>query len=106
MIKKFPNILIAMLEELVSEKDAAEKKRILTDEYGMVMTAELEGRIQIMCNWSESIEERGFKKGITKERIAAIERMLKANITREQIISMGYTEVEYTEAENSMYVNS
>ena len=105
-IKKSQNVLIAMLEELVSEKDAAEKKRILTDEYGMVMTAELEGRIQIMCNWSESIEERGFKKGITQERIAAIERMLKADITREQIISMGYTEAEYTEAENLMYVNS
>lgn len=63
-----------------------------------------------MCNWSESIEERGFKKGIekgiTQERIATIERMLKADITREQIISMGYTEAEYTEAENSIIINS
>ena len=49
---KSSNVLIAMLEELLSSKSAEEKKRILTDEYGMVMTAELEGRLQIMCNLS------------------------------------------------------
>jgi len=101
-VKKSENVLIAMLEELFSEKDAAEKKRILSDEYGMKMTAELEGRIRIMCNWSESIEARG----ITKERIAAIERMIKANATKEQIVSYGYTEDEYAKAERSLYINS
>lgn len=105
-VKKSQNVLIAMLEELISKKDATEKKKILTDEYGMIMTAELERRIQIMCNWSESIEARGVKKGITKERIAAIVRMLKADATKEQIISYGYTEAEYAEAESSVYVNS
>ena len=39
-IKKSQNVLISMLEELLSEKDAVEKKRILADEYGMIMTAE------------------------------------------------------------------
>ena len=97
-VKKSQNTLIAMLEELVSEKDAAEKKRVLADEYGMVMTTELEGRIQIMCNWSESIEARSIKK----ERVNAIERMIKANATKEQIISYGYTEDEYLEAEKNL----
>lgn len=101
-IKKSQNILIAMLEELLSGKNAAEKKRILADEYGMVMTVELERRIQLMCNLSENIEERGIKK----ERIAAIERMIKADATKEQIISYGYTEAEYAEAESVMCVNS
>ncbi|MCM1134135.1 MAG: hypothetical protein NC400_01045 [Clostridium sp.] len=109
-IRKSQNVLIAMLEELVSGKDAAEKKRILADEYGMKMTAELEGRIQIMCNWSEVLGERawenGIEQGITKERIAAIGRMIKANITREQIEAMGYTEEEYEKAESSLYINS
>lgn len=63
-----------------------------------------------MCNLSEAIEDRGFQKGIsegiTKERIDAIKRMIQANITKEQITSMGYTEAEYAEAGNSMYVNS
>lgn len=101
-IKKSQNVLISMLEELFSEKDAVEKKRILADEYGMRMTAELEGRIQIMCNLSENIEERSIRR----ERLNAIGRMIKANITKEQILSMGYTETEYVEAENSMCVNS
>ncbi|MCM1190097.1 MAG: hypothetical protein NC541_12470 [bacterium] len=109
-VKKSQNKLIAMLEELVSEKGAAEKKRILADEYGMVMTAELEGRIQIMCNWSESIRERsyniGITQGITQERMNAIERMMKANATKEQIISYGYTEAEYLEAEKAFYANA
>ena len=97
-IKKSQNELISMLEELLSERNAVEKKRILADEYGMRMTAELEGRIQIMCNLSENIRER--------ERIDAIERMIKANITREQILSMGYTETEYKKAESALYVNA
>lgn len=109
-IGKSANVLIAMLEELLSRKTAAEKKRILADEYGMIMTAELEGRIQIMCNLSETIEARGMKEGIKegirKERIAAIERMMKADATREQIISYGYTEAEYAEAEKLMTMNA
>lgn len=101
-IKKSQNVLIAMLEELVSRKDASEKKRILADEYGITMTAELERRIQIMCNWSESIEERGIKR----ERLNAIERMIKANATKEQIISFGYTEAEYKKVESILYTNA
>lgn len=52
-----------------------------------------------MCNLSENIEAKGIKKGIKKERIAAIERMRKANVAREQILSYGYTEEEYAEVE-------
>lgn len=64
-----------------------------------------------MCNLSELIEEvgiekgikKGIKKGITQERIAAVERMIKANATKEQIISFGYTEEEYKKAESALY---
>lgn len=96
-IKKSQNVLISMLEELLSEKDAVEKKRILADEYGMIITAELEGRIQIMCNLSENIIER--------ERIEIIEKMIKANATKKQIISYGFTEEEYKKAESALYAN-
>ena len=110
VIRKSKNVLIAMLEELVSNKDASEKKRILADEYGMTMTAELERRIQIMCNWSESISERarieGRMEGKIEARIEAIERMIRFNITREQILSMGYTEAEYEKAESALYANA
>ena len=111
------NILISMLEKLLSKSSVEEKKRILTEEYGMIMTTELEGRMQTMCNWSEAIKEMSYKegiekgieegieKGIEKERLNAIERMMQANLTKAQIISCGYTEEEFAEVEGSLCAN-
>ena len=104
-IKESQNVLISMLEKLLSEMNVEEKKRILTEEYGMIMTTELEGRMQTMCNWSEAIWEQGIEKGIGKERINAIERMIQAGATKEQILSFGYTEKEFAEVENILYTN-
>ena len=67
-----------------------------------------------MCNWSQTIEEmateRGIKKGIEqgieKERLNAIERMLRAGATKEQIILYGYTEEELLETEKANLVNA
>ena len=67
----------------------------------MIMTTELEGRIQTMCNLSENIKEQSIKT----ERLNAIERMLKAGATKEQIISFGYTEEEFTVAESFLCTN-
>lgn len=50
-----------------------------------------------MCNCSESIREQ--------ERIDVIEKMVKANATKGQIISYGFTD-EYAEAENIMRTDS
>lgn len=109
-LKASQNILISMLEKLLSQIDADEKKRILTEEYGMIMTTELEGRIQTMCNLSENIEaraiEKGIEKGIQTERANAIGRMIKAGATKEQIVSYGYTEEEFSEAEAILYANA
>lgn len=98
---KSGNRLIAMLEEILSKKTVVEKKQILTEEYGMIMTEELEGRMQNMCNLSELVKESAVKQ----ERIAAVERMLKADATKEQIISFGYSEEEIEKAENALYAN-
>ena len=67
-----------------------------------------------MCNWSESIRERERKEARIEARIEAkiearieaLERMIKANITREQILSMGYTEAEYEKAESALYAHA
>ena len=127
------NILINMLEQLLSGMDLDEKKRILTEEYGMLMTAELEGRMRTMCNLSEDLIERaaskaikegmakgieqgieqgikqgieqGIKQGIETERTDAIERMLKAGATKQQIVSYGYTEEEFLHVERLLVVS-
>ncbi len=104
-IKDSQNILISMLEKLLSKASVDEKKRILTENYGMVMTTELEGRMNSMCNWSEAIMEKGMEKGMKKERLNAITRMIQAGATKEQIISFGYTEKEFMEAENALCIN-
>lgn len=70
------------------------------------MTTELEGRMQTMCNWSEAIWEKGIEKGIGKERMNAIERMIQAGATKEQIISFGYTEKEFAEVESILCTNA
>ena len=102
-ITESKNTLISMLENLLSQMDADEKKRVLSNKYGLIMTDEFEGRLKTMCNLSENIEnmgiERGIERGIEKERIDAIRRMLKANAVKEQILSYGYTEEEFIKAQ-------
>ena len=110
-VKESKNVLISMLEVLLSPMETAEKKQRLTQKYGMVMTEELEGRLETMCNLSRNIIdsalekgiaegmergiEEGIEKGIKKERLNAIGRMLKAEETKEKILSYGYTEEEF-----------
>lgn len=108
--KDSQNTLISMLEKLFSQTSVDEKKQILTEKYGMIMTTELEGRLQTMCNLSENIKalgiEEGIKKGVTKERLNAIERMINAGFAKEQIILCGYTEEEFTKAESLLCTNA
>ena len=78
-----------------------------------------------MCNLSEAIWENaiqsglekgmqeglekgmqeGLEKGIRQERISAIARMIHASASREQILSYGYTQAEYAEAEQLLPAN-
>lgn len=51
-----------------------------------------------MCNLSENIRT----KSIEEERLNAIERMIRANATKEQIISFGYSEEEYIKVEDML----
>ena len=76
-MKESRNRLIHMLEELFSQKSVKEKKRILTEEYGMIMTEELEGRMQNVCNWSEYFMEAGLKEGLEKGILEGREKGIK-----------------------------
>ena len=62
-VEKSKNILIAMLEELLRKEDAEKKKRMLSDDYGLVMDEDMERRANSMCNLSEVLIEKGIEKG-------------------------------------------
>lgn len=49
-----------------SKLSVVEKKNILTNEFGIPLTGEVERSVNIMCNLSEVIEEKGIEKGIEK----------------------------------------
>ncbi len=59
--------LHGLLSTLLSDTlKPADKKNILTQEYGIATSVELEGGFEKMCNLSEAIEEKGIEKGIEK----------------------------------------
>ncbi|MFT4107574.1 MAG: hypothetical protein QM657_17595 [Lacrimispora sp.] len=56
------------------------KKEILSQEFGISMTLDWERSVNIMCNLSEAIEERGIEKGIKTGLEKGIESGVKALI--------------------------
>ena len=48
--------------------DAAEKKKMLSEEFYIDMTEEIDQEVSSMCNLSEGIFEKGIQAGIAKGR--------------------------------------
>lgn len=84
------NKLIAMLEDLLRNEESSKKKKKLTEKYGMQMTAELERRLNRMCNLSdlvvEEAMERGMNIGIERGIEAFILDNLEENIPKTRIV--------------------
>lgn len=70
--EKSKNELISMLEVLLNREEVSEKKQVLTRDYGMVMTPELEGRMKDMCNLSDIIKEEGRVEGRAEGRAEGV----------------------------------
>ena len=59
------NEVIRLLSNLFStEKTAEEKKRILSEDFHIAMTEEIDEEVSSMCNLSEGIFEEGMAKGM------------------------------------------
>ena len=57
-ILKFLDVLLS------SSRAAAEKKKILEEEFGVAMNEELEREVLIMCNLSQGVKAEGREEGI------------------------------------------
>ena len=76
-ILKFLDVLLS------SSRAAAEKKKILEEEFGVAMSEELEREVLIMCNLSQGVKAEGREEGISIGREEGI------SIGREEGIGIG-----------------
>ncbi len=91
-----------MLDILLSDiKSAAEKAETLQNNYGIQMTQSMKKEAAQMCNLSESIEERGIQKGIQKESLRSIQKIMKnAHLSSEQAMDL----LEIPERDRARYL--
>lgn len=67
--KSYPNEFIGMLNTLLSpEIPVTQKKSLLKEKYSMKMESGLSREVDLMCNLSGYVEEKGIEKGIQKGR--------------------------------------
>ena len=79
--------ILKLLDVLLSsERKPEEKKKILQDEFDIMMTKELESEVSKMCNLSDGIEKRGIEAGIKTGIKAGI-----LGSVRNLMESMGWT---------------
>ena len=92
------NNILKLLEVLLSnDAKASEKKKILTEEFDISMSEKFEGEVAKMCNISEGVVEKTWRRGIeTGERrgeernsIKLISNLMKnASLTFDQAAAM------------------
>ena len=98
-VEKSKNILIAMLEELLKKEAVADKKKILSEEYGIVMRDDTERRLNTMCNLSEVVLEKGIEQGIEKGIEKGIEQGIEKGMRQliQQMLNNGKNTKEIAE---------
>lgn len=108
------NKLIEMLEYVIADHSAEEKKNYLKNECGVEMTKELERKVEAMGEsmgrvilqemledaWDKGVEQE--RRNTEKERENAIAAFISFGIPKEKILEKGYTEAEYTKVKRKL----
>ncbi len=81
------------------------KKEILSQEFGISMTPDWERSVNIMCNLSEAIEERGIEKGMEAGVRALIETCMEFNASREDTLLRIVQKFSMTKENAERYLN-
>ena len=104
---KSDNELVNMITTLLSSQiNLQEKKQQLQETYQIPMEQELEREVNEMCNLSDYVEEKGMKKGMEKENISTIQKMLNKGIEPTQIADLLDESVEYIEKIQSIILQN
>ena len=86
-VERSKNKLIEMLEDLLSDKDLEEKKKILTERHNIVMTQEMEGGLRSMGGFGAALAEKAIEKGLAQGIEQGLEQGLEQG--REEGIEEG-----------------
>jgi hypothetical protein len=79
MLQMRNRLVLRLLAAIFSERlPAKEKKKILTKEYDILMTRDMEEEVEAMCNLGYGVLERGIEQGIKR----GIERGIEQGIER------------------------
>lgn len=104
--------LVRLLSVLMSSRVTKEDKRhILSEEYDIPMTKELEEEVFHMCNVSQSVKEQGiaegFEKGILQEKSETALKMLQKQFPAAMIMeltALSLEDIQKIAAENQLTV--
>ena len=89
------NRLHGMLSTLLSEKLLPEEKeKILSDEYDIETSKELEGGLRQMCNLSDLVEERGIEKGIERGKLEILLSQIRKKVMKGKSLARIADELE------------
>lgn len=116
------NKLIEMLEYVIADHSAEEKKNYLKNECGVEMTKELERKVEAMGEsmgrailqgmledaWDKGVEQERKntekeRENLQREREHAIAAFISFGIPKEKILEKGYTEEEYTKVKKKLF---
>lgn len=109
--KEFILTLSCTEEEYKMAEEALQNHLELTERQGSFLKGEIEKAklheewrreyVMLVLHDEEKIEE-GIAKGIAKERIEGIQRLIKNGQSKEFIINLGYTEEDYKKAQEAL----
>ncbi len=95
--KNYEGILELLEVILSTEIGNEERERILQEKFGVIMSEEMKGEFEIMCNLSQAVEDKGIAKGIAKGIDIGIEKGI------EQGIEKGKFEATLSNIQSLMY---
>ena len=80
--KNYEGILELLEVILSTEIGNEERERILQEKFGVIMSEEMKGEFENMCNLSQAVEDKGIAKGIAKGIDIGIEQGIEQGIEK------------------------